>query len=243
MFLEFACEIGAIGESQKERLAQRCDLALNELIARQTKYHQTSDPALRFLSLLRAAAGPAGGAHVSDRQGKVPEEPATWGWRRKSGRAWVPQGARIGWLDGPNLYLEPTISYEVVQQIAGTERLPVRPNRPLRARPVRTERDGRGRGRGERRLGRRNLGSNRWPEAVLRGYASPGSGQHPVRPGRRRRRALAPRNESKSLRLYRVHRAIRRGDVERSCSGQFDLSNARLRAGFPTPPSYNSKRI
>ncbi len=41
----------------------------------------------------------------------------------------VPQGARggggIGWLDGPNLYLEPTISYEVVQQIAGTERLSV----------------------------------------------------------------------------------------------------------------------
>ena len=125
MFLEFACEMGAIEKGEQEDLAQRCELALNELIARQTKYHQSGEPAARFLSLLRAALS-CGGAHVSDRQGKAPAEPATWGWHRKSsGRAWAPQGARIGWLDGPNLYLEPTISYEVVQQMAGTERLPV----------------------------------------------------------------------------------------------------------------------
>ena len=56
----------------------------------------------------------------------MPEEPVAWGWRHKSaGRAWVPQGARVGWLDGPNLYLEPTASYDVAQQMAGNERFSV----------------------------------------------------------------------------------------------------------------------
>ena len=34
-------------------------------------------------------------------------------------------GARIGWLAGPDLYLEPTVSYEVAQNVAGNDRLPV----------------------------------------------------------------------------------------------------------------------
>lgn len=123
IFLEFADEVSAIGSNEREGLAHRCVRALDDLIARQAKYHQASDPALRFLSLLRTALT-CGRAHVSDRQGKVPVEPSRWGWRRKSsGPAWVPQGARIGWLDGPNLYLEPTVSYEMAQQIAGCERL------------------------------------------------------------------------------------------------------------------------
>ncbi len=33
--------------------------------------------------------------------------------------------SRIGWLDGTNLYLEPSCSYTVGQQMAGNERLPV----------------------------------------------------------------------------------------------------------------------
>ncbi len=125
IFLEFAFGIGAIGEGEQEDLVQRCALALNELIARQAKYHQASDPALRFLNLLRAALS-CGQAHVSDRQGKVPQEPAAWGWKRKAdGRAWLPRGASIGWLDGQNLYLEPSCSYEVAQQMAGNGRLAV----------------------------------------------------------------------------------------------------------------------
>jgi hypothetical protein len=125
MFLAFARESGVIGKGDQEGLAHRCELALNELIARQAKYHQASNPASRFLNLLRAALS-CGRAHVSDREGKVPAEPGAWGWSRKSAsRVWVPQGARIGWLDGTNLYLEPSCSYTVGQQMAGNERLPV----------------------------------------------------------------------------------------------------------------------
>ena len=49
-----------------------------------------------------------------------------WGWKRgRMVRAWLPRGASIGWLDGQNLYLEPSCSYEVAQQMAGNGRLAV----------------------------------------------------------------------------------------------------------------------
>jgi len=125
IFLEFAAEANVIGESERQALAQRCVDALHERLARQCQYHQAADPAQQFLSLLKAAIA-CGRAHVSDREGKPPEEPPTaWGWQRKSPARWVPQGPRIGWLVGHNLYVEPAASYQVAQQMAGSEGLPV----------------------------------------------------------------------------------------------------------------------
>ena len=121
IFLEFAAEANVIGESERQALAQRCVDALHERLARQCQYHQAADPAQQFLSLLKAAIA-CGRAHVSDREGKPPEEPPTaWGWQRKSPARWVPQGPRIGWLVGHNLYVEPAASYQVAQQMAGSE--------------------------------------------------------------------------------------------------------------------------
>ena len=37
----------------------------------------------------------------------------------------MPQGTRIGWVAGSDLYLEPEASYQVAQQLAGAERLVV----------------------------------------------------------------------------------------------------------------------
>src|ERR1035437_6984094 len=34
-------------------------------------------------------------------------------------------GTRIGWVAGSDLFLEPTTSYQVAQELAGAERLPV----------------------------------------------------------------------------------------------------------------------
>jgi hypothetical protein len=52
--------------------------------------------------------------------------PEQWGWRRKAtGRRWIPQGKRIGWLAATELFLEPAASYESAQQMAGAERLPI----------------------------------------------------------------------------------------------------------------------
>jgi len=125
IFLEFAHEVAAIGKVELEDLAQRTVRALDELTGRQAKYHHTSDPASRFLNLLQAGLS-HGRAYVSDRGGKVPPDPMAWGWHRKSpGRAWVPHGVKIGWLAGTNLYLDPSSSYRVAQELAGSERLPV----------------------------------------------------------------------------------------------------------------------
>jgi len=125
IFLEFAVEVGAIGKAERNELAHRSVQALDEVLARQAKYHRASDPASHFLTLLQAAII-SGHAHIADRRGKTPENAAAWGWRQKSpARAWVPQGFRIGWIAGSDLFLEPTASYEIAQSVAGSERLTV----------------------------------------------------------------------------------------------------------------------
>ena len=63
---------------------------------------------------------------MTDRSGGVREAALVWGWRRKpTGRRWAPCGVCIGWVSGSDLYLEPLASYQVAQQFAGIERLPV----------------------------------------------------------------------------------------------------------------------
>jgi hypothetical protein len=84
---------------------------------------ESSDPALRFLALLRAALV-SGAAHVADRHEHAPGDPGAWGWRSGQG-CWIPSGVRIGWLSGADLLLDPDTSYRVAQQIAGSERIPL----------------------------------------------------------------------------------------------------------------------
>jgi hypothetical protein len=92
-------------------------------MATNARHYPFSDPASRFLILLRAALS-EGRAHLSDRDGKAPPEPAAWGWQPKSPRrGWVPQGLGIGWIAGPYIYLDPSASYQVAQQLAGDQTL------------------------------------------------------------------------------------------------------------------------
>jgi hypothetical protein len=70
------------------------------------------------------AALACGRAHVADRQGKAPDDAAVWGWKRNPiGRRWLPQGIRIGWVAGSDLFLEPEASYQAAQELAGADRL------------------------------------------------------------------------------------------------------------------------
>jgi hypothetical protein len=125
LFLQFALETGAICAQERMELEQRCERAFQELAVLQTRYHQDTDPALRFVGLLRAALA-SGQAHVANRRGAAPQSPEIWGWRRKStGQEWIPQGCCIGWVTGDDLFLEPRASYHIAQAVAGTERLPL----------------------------------------------------------------------------------------------------------------------
>src|SRR5262249_31342365 len=53
LWLQFAGEVGAIQAAERIELEQRGKRALREVAALQSCYHQPSDPALRFLSLVR----------------------------------------------------------------------------------------------------------------------------------------------------------------------------------------------
>jgi hypothetical protein len=123
LWLEFALEAGVIDLSEMAELRLRNEKALKELAASQTRYHQSGDPAQHFLALLRAAMV-SGLAHVADRLGTTPEAPEIWGWRNVGGRA-IPQGARIGWIAGADLYLDSTFSYRVAQEMAAPENIPI----------------------------------------------------------------------------------------------------------------------
>jgi hypothetical protein len=85
-----------------------------------------------FLRLLRAALA-SGRAHVADPHGGAPPHARAWGWKgqtRFSGNGlddtieqieWQPQGRRVGWVDGEDLYLEPEASYAEAQRLAGEQ--------------------------------------------------------------------------------------------------------------------------
>jgi hypothetical protein len=124
IFLEFARTVGVLDEAEKPELEQRMGTVVEELAARQAPYQQASDPALRFVALLRAALV-SGCAHVADRRGEAPAEAMVWGWQRvHTSCKWRPRGTRIGWVAGSDLFLEQAVSYQVAQQVGGAERLP-----------------------------------------------------------------------------------------------------------------------
>jgi hypothetical protein len=97
--------------------------ALIEVARRQSEHQREANPVDRFLALLRTAIA-AGRAHVAVRDGGRPDDPGTRGWRssrsaRNPGRAeWVAQGARVGWLDGEDLFLDIDSAYSVARTAA-----------------------------------------------------------------------------------------------------------------------------
>ncbi len=131
LLLAFATEVGAVTAGQAETLATRARDALAATGAAQAAFQHASDPALRFIDLLKAALA-AGCAHVANRMGGVPDQPERWGWRCTDS-GWYPAGIRVGWVDGNDLYLESDLSYEVAQRQAGKERIPLT-ERTLRSR-------------------------------------------------------------------------------------------------------------
>ncbi len=120
-FLDFAHETGALTAEQTAKLRARGWSALGEAAAEQYKHQAAGEPTERFRELLSAAIA-SGRAHVADPKGNEPGNPVAWGWRPASVSsgdlhgAWKPQGERIGWVEGENLYLEPEAAYAAAQK-------------------------------------------------------------------------------------------------------------------------------
>lgn len=131
-FLEFAVEAEAVTPGEKAAYERAAWMALGEAADAQGQHQQAGDPVQRYLECLRAAIA-SGRAHVANESGGEPENPSAWGWRRvATGRMsaeWRPQGQRVGWLDGEDLYLEPDAAYAAAQGVArdGGEPIPVGP--------------------------------------------------------------------------------------------------------------------
>jgi len=75
----------------------------------------------RFLALMIGAIT-GGTAHLVTADGQEPGDPQACGWRQEIGvRGRVeyrPRGAKVGWIDGMDLYLEPEVSYRIAQKLA-----------------------------------------------------------------------------------------------------------------------------
>jgi hypothetical protein len=121
-FLDFAHEAEALTRGEAEVYRSRVWTALMEVAHRQLERLRAADPVESFLVLLRSAIS-TGHAHLATRDGGMPDNPGAWGWSTqctgKHRRAeWRPQGARVGWLDGQDLFLDIDSAYRAAQTMA-----------------------------------------------------------------------------------------------------------------------------
>ena len=83
------------------------------------------ETAQRFTALISSALL-EGRAHLTMPSGEAPLNPTAWGWRNETtlgqdGSSTVvqrPQGDRIGWVDGDNVYLDPKAAFHVAEQMS-----------------------------------------------------------------------------------------------------------------------------
>lgn len=124
---DFAVEIDALTPADRSALLARVETALRSAAEDQAAEQVESDPARRFVALVRAALS-SGRAHLASRTGTQPEVPGSWGWQGgnplEEGRA---LGQRIGWVTRLGVYLEATACMAAAQDMARTlgEPLPV----------------------------------------------------------------------------------------------------------------------
>jgi hypothetical protein len=118
-FLDFASEAEALTRGEAEVYRARVWSALIEVARRQSEHQREANPVAHFLGLVRSSIS-AGHAHLAARDGGTPANPGARGWRTQSTRnhrraAWLPQGARVGWLDGQDLFLDIDSAYRAAQ--------------------------------------------------------------------------------------------------------------------------------
>jgi hypothetical protein len=118
-FLLFAKEVGAISDLELEKYWREWSAALVQAALAQEEHQREANPALRFLELVTAAVR-GGEAHLASISGTMPINAITWGWQGDK-----PQGKRIGWIEGRNVFLIPDQAYSVANALAEREGEPL----------------------------------------------------------------------------------------------------------------------
>lgn len=114
IWLKFAADCGALDSDEVAGLREAVGIALEKFGQAQGGYQSSENPALRFIELIQAALA-SGKCHLAALDGGQPEREQSesrevWGWREGE-----PQGDRIGWLDGDDVYLQPDAAYRCAQ--------------------------------------------------------------------------------------------------------------------------------
>jgi hypothetical protein len=130
-YLTFAAEMEVLSRSEAEATFDRAWEALGESASHQAHHQVGEEPARRFIDLLGSAL--AGGyAHVASDEGSWPELPVAWGWRRVTVGTgeyertdWHPQGLRVGWVDGDDLYLDLEAALTAAQRVGQATGSPI----------------------------------------------------------------------------------------------------------------------
>jgi hypothetical protein len=120
LFCEFAVEVGAITKDQVEQATDLIWKGLGKAAAAQAVIQANGEPVQRFFDLLTAAVA-SGKAHIAAPDGTAPPNAGGWGWRITDSSP-QPQGDRVGWVDGNDLYLEPEASFTAAQRMSGDGR-------------------------------------------------------------------------------------------------------------------------
>jgi hypothetical protein len=119
LFLEFGEACGAIDRTERDRLARCCWEALRDAAMEQSKHQASTEPATRFLDLLRSLLS-SGRAHLEAREGGEPSRSETCGWKGDNSARRMPRGECVGWVTDDDVYLEPTTAFRAVQ-LAGRD--------------------------------------------------------------------------------------------------------------------------
>jgi hypothetical protein len=130
-FLRYAAAVGAVTQTEAQATFERAWAALGATAARQASHQASEEPARRFIDLLGSAL--AGGfAHIASAKGGTPYPPEPWGWREvlvgagESQRFdWRSEGARAGWVDGDDLYIDLEAAIAAAQRVSQATGNPV----------------------------------------------------------------------------------------------------------------------
>ena len=116
IWAEFAEDAGAVTSEEADQLRQRLNAVLPEIADVQRSILSAADPAGRLVPLLRASIK-SGNAHAGGLNGGPPDSSAHLGWSTVDG-ATRPQGRRIGWVEGDELFLDFTMAFAAAQEAA-----------------------------------------------------------------------------------------------------------------------------
>jgi hypothetical protein len=122
VFLDFADDAGEISPQVTQAFMDAATDAARTLADLQAAIDREASDAQRFVELMRAAIS-SGKAHIEHSRGGQPNNPRALGWREvdmgmKNGPRAEAMGTRIGWVDGEELFIDPSASLSVIKALS-----------------------------------------------------------------------------------------------------------------------------